>query len=323
MLINWPKRMSVWLDKRIPAAKQFQLDMRSIFIFPSKFGVLFFVLCLGLFILGTNYQNNLMLLLCFFLLSLMLLNLFVAYLNFAKLNIQLGKTTNIYAGEQVQLPVWFNHDTESKGRPHGVVHIGFWRKTADIHVDLDSFENPNLLAYTCQRRGKLSLPRITFSSLYPLGLFRCWTHLGFQSDIVVYPKPIPSAIELHEALEEDEAQSTQSSGPGYDDFDSLKTYRAGEPLYHVAWKHYAKGQGMFTKQFSSSVNTSGWLRLLPCSSDQIETKLGQLCHQVNELTRKGQTFGLDLGNISLEPQTGHSHQQACLKALANFTWQKP
>jgi hypothetical protein len=43
-----------WLDKRIPQAKQFQLDMRSIFIFPSKFGFLALCLCLTLFLLGTN-----------------------------------------------------------------------------------------------------------------------------------------------------------------------------------------------------------------------------------------------------------------------------
>ena len=61
-----------WLDKRIPAANEFQLSHRSIFIFPAKFGALFLALCALLFLLGTNYQNNLMLLLCYFLVALFL-----------------------------------------------------------------------------------------------------------------------------------------------------------------------------------------------------------------------------------------------------------
>ena len=114
MGIDWQARMGRWLDNRIPKARQFSLGHKSIFIFPSKFGWLYLTLCLGIFILGTNYQNNLMQLLCFFLIALFLLNLFVAYLNFSKLSIQLGKTHHVYAGEQVQLPLWINHEEQAE-----------------------------------------------------------------------------------------------------------------------------------------------------------------------------------------------------------------
>ena len=70
MKLVWQRNANNWLNKRIPAATRFSLNHKNIFIFPSRFGGLYLFLCLGLFILGTNYQNNLMILLCYFLVSL-------------------------------------------------------------------------------------------------------------------------------------------------------------------------------------------------------------------------------------------------------------
>lgn len=322
MKVRIRKAYHRFLDRRIPVARRFELNHKSIFIFPSKFGWLFLVLCIGIFILGTNYQNNLMLLLCFFLMSLFLLNLFVAYFNFARLSVQLGKTHNEFVGERAQLPLWFTLPDNEAQRPHGLVEIGFIQQPAQLQYDLDSGQNPIKVAFTCEKRGQITLPRVTIASFYPMGLFRCWTHLGFDADILAYPKPVPCAVQLTTHQQSADLDTAQSNESGFDDFDSLKNYRPGEPLYHVAWKQFAKGQGMYSKQFSNTVSASGWLNLLPCSADVLELKLGQLSHQVNELTRRGQHFGLDLGQQRIEPDAGPLHQQRCLEALARFNWVK-
>ena len=312
--------MANWLDKRIPAARQFKLDMQSIFIFPSKFGFLFLLLCLALFVLGTNYQNNLMLVLCYFLVSLFLLSLFTAYQNFARLKIQLGKTQDVFCGDQVKLPIWFHAREEGTQTAKGLLHIGFWQQPPQLEWDLENGDNPVYLPLHTQQRGQLNVPRVTFSSFYPLGLFRCWTHLAFSSDILVYParKPCPLVLEYN-AKDESEGDSLSQS-TGHDDFDSLKNYRPGEPMYHVAWKQYAKGRGLISKHFASSGSSMGWLNLLPCSADELETRLAQISFQVVELSRQGKSFGLDLGHTQIEPDTGINHQLACLKALALFEW---
>ncbi|WP_052154926.1 DUF58 domain-containing protein [Aliiglaciecola lipolytica] len=237
-MLSWQFTAEKWLNKRIPAASNYELNYRSIFIFPSRFGGLFLFLCVGLFVLGTNYQNNLMIILCYFLVSLFLLNLFVAYLNFAKLEIQLGKIQNGFAGEKLQVPLWFNYN---KRTSHGLIKLNFWKYKYSINIDLDDFSNPVYLPIDCHRRGKLILPRVTLTSSFPLGLISCWTHLAFPSDIVVYPKPIHSNIRLiskQDSLQTNEADTSQK---GHDDFDSLAPYKQGEPLYHVAWKQVAKG----------------------------------------------------------------------------------
>lgn len=317
-MLNRQERIGRWLDKRIPASNRFKLNHKSIFIFPSKFGALFLFLCSGLFLLGTNYQNNLMIMLCYFLVSLFLLNLFITYVNFSKLDLQLGKTHNGFANDSIQIPIWFNQSEQKKQRPNGDLQIGFFNQENFLTLDLDDFSNPAYLALSCEKRGSLKLPRVTVCSYYPLGLFRCWTHLAFQADLLVYPAPLVTPIYLQRSFKNSGDNGHQEQTLGYDDFDSLTPYKKGEPLNHVAWKQLAKGQGMISKQFSSQRSNSGWLVLQkgdPCS---VEQQLSQICFQVMELSKQEQSFGLNLGFTQILPSKGNEHQKACLQALALF-----
>ena len=324
-LFDWRPLLSRWLDKRIPAAQQFQLDLNNIFIFPARFGWFFLLLCILLFLLGTNYQNNLMLLLCYFLLSIFLVSLFSSYLNFASIHLQLGKLPAVYAGDNLHVPLWLNAkiSTDDKAKPiapHGLLDFNFWQQPTNYWIDADKLCNPVTLDFPCPKRGKIKLPRVTVASFYPLGLFRCWSHLAFNNEILVYPKPQPCSIQLDAFDQSSNEGKNISSVAGHDDFDSLKAYQKGEPLHHVSWKQLAKGQGMVSKQFVSSSNQSGWLRLLPCSHTELETRLSQLCFQVLELSRSQEVFGLDLGNTCITPNSGITHRDACLQALAVFQW---
>ncbi len=303
-------------------ARSFALDLRSIFIFPSVFGGLFLLLCLCLFLLGTNYQNNLMLALCFFLVALFLINLFTSYLNFARLKISLGNTQHVYAGDDIRFAIWISQHSGEENTAHGKLQFRFWLQKDSIEVDVDSTQNPIWITLPTRRRGQYSMPRLTVSSYYPLGLYRCWTHLLFDHSTLVYPKPVPCEMALDYLSEDNNESESHAITRGHDDFDGLKSYQLGDPLYHVAWKQVAKGQGMVSKQFSSSQSSSGWLRLLPCSADNVEHKLGQLCFMVNQLSQQQVTFGLDLGSVQIAPDSGVHHQEACLAALATFTWGK-
>ena len=343
-----------WLNKRIPEATQHHLNHRNIFIFPAKFGLSFLSLCLLLFLLGTNYQNNLMLLLCYFLLSLFLVNLLASYINFARVDLQIGKCPEVFVGDDLNIPLWLNANNNAVFPTKGLLNFTFQivkhqsnRKTKVQHnqpitqVDADAFSNPINLSQKCQKRGKLVLARVTVESFYPLGLYRCWTHLAFVHDVTVFPRPIPCEINLHVS----EHTSIKKNGQlineqaGHDDFSHLKAYQQGEPLNHVAWKQLAKGRGMVSKQFTSIGHHIGWLKLSPeyknqnlsqtnaelAESDKtildrsnLDKELGELCYQVIELSRTQRTFGLDLGAQCISPNSGAEHRRSCLHALAYF-----
>jgi uncharacterized protein (DUF58 family) len=338
-----------WLNKRIPAASQHHLNHHNIFIFPAKFGLLFLSLCVLLFLLGTNYQNNLMLLLCYFLLAMFLVNLLSSYINFARIDLQIGKCPEVFVDDNLHIPLWLNANSDgsfvAKSPAKGLLHFKFQtikkqsnKKAKTQHVqsstliDADAFTNPINLSQKCQQRGKLTLARVTVESFYPLGLYRCWTHLAFTHQITVFPKPLPCEIKLHVSDHNSAKKSGEIANEqaGHDDFSHLKTYQIGEPLNHVAWKQLAKGRGMISKQFSSIGNHIGWLKLSaeftnkalsPLSKElatALEKELSELCYQVIELSRTQRTFGLDLGAQCIAPNSGAGHRLACLDALAYF-----
>ena len=66
-------RLNRWLARRIPQKKSHRLQHNNIFILPAKAGMGFILLILLLWLLGTNYQNNLVLGVAFLLLALMVM----------------------------------------------------------------------------------------------------------------------------------------------------------------------------------------------------------------------------------------------------------
>lgn len=306
-------RWQRWIDARIPAAQQHRLNLNSVFIFPSVFGWGYLVMCVCLFLLGTNYQNNLMLFLCYFLAALMLVNLFASYQNIASLHISAEPVKPVFAGQPATLVLELTDQDPKKRRASGLLNAHWVADTTIVSADLDGGQHQLRLPYFTRQRGIVSLPRITLFSNYPLGLFRCWSHLDFKQTLIVYPSLIPSSVMLQSVCGEGDTQTEQ---PGYDDFYALRDYEAGEPLHRVAWKHVAKGGDWVSKAFSQQQSESGYLHLPPASD--IETALSELAYQIDTLSGKAVQFGLRLPGQDVSPSTGADHRHACLRLLAAY-----
>ena len=63
----WRERWFAWVMRRIPPARELTLSQKNVFIMPSGGGFAFLLLLLALLIAGINYENNLVLALCFLL----------------------------------------------------------------------------------------------------------------------------------------------------------------------------------------------------------------------------------------------------------------
>lgn len=322
----WQKRFNRWLDQRIPDDRQFQMDMSNIFIFPSKFGIVYCVLCGLLFILGTNYRNNLMLLLSYFLLAMFLVNLLISYSNFARLKVQIGKVSSVFAGNECPLPLWLgdsNCKNISELNCSGKLHFRFWRSPVQLSIEAEMHSNPVTLHMETSERGFISLPRITIESFYPIGLFRCWTHIRFGTKVLVYPSPISAELTVNNRVTGEEESLDLESVIGHNDFDSLKTYEIGESLNKVAWKLVAKGGDMMTKQFSDSFTSAIWLDLRHYQNEGLEVALSKLTWLVLELTQRHASFGLKLDNLEILPDSGNQHMETCLQTLATYKAASP
>ncbi len=306
-------RWQRWIDVRVPAARQHDLNMKSVFIFPTLFGWGYLIMCVCLFLLGTNYQNNLMLFLCYFLIALMLVNLFFSYQNFASLRIVADDTRPVFAGQPATLVLELMSQSPDKPVAKGLIHAQWLSDPTQVSADLDDDQHQLRLPFFTESRGITPLPRVTLHSNYPLGLFRCWSHLDFKQTLVVYPALIAAPIHLESVSGEGDNQTEQ---PGYDDFYALREYEPGEPLHRVAWKHVAKGSDWVSKAFSQQQSESGYLQL-PVTGN-LETALSQLAYQVDSLSDKAVQFGLRLPNQKVLPASGPEHRHACLTLLAAY-----
>ncbi|WP_100658325.1 DUF58 domain-containing protein [Alteromonas flava] len=314
--IRLQERWLRWLDKRIPPAASHQLDLKNVFIFPSRFGWLFVALCISLFILGTNYQNNLMLLLCFWLVGVLLINLHASYWNFARLQLAITSFPAGYAGDTVKLKLTTQLPNQRR-RAHGRLLISVLNNTAQQSIDLDT-ANENTYRYELLERGVHHLPRLTFESYFPLGIFRCWTHLDFAREVVVFPKPQPCQVNLIQQADALEEGGNALTTAGSEDFAGLSQYVAGDNINRVAWKQVAKQQQWLSKRFESTTSASGWLRLAVIDSGNLEHALSELAYQVNQCSQQNVRFGLQLGNMQIPPEQGEGHRLACLRALAYY-----
>jgi hypothetical protein len=93
--------------------------------FPRYIWSVFIALCILMFFLGTNYQNNLMLLLCYFLLALFLVNLLVSYSNFARIDLHIGKCPEVFVGDNLNIPLWLNTNKNGISPANGLLHFKF------------------------------------------------------------------------------------------------------------------------------------------------------------------------------------------------------
>lgn len=317
-------RFSKWLQKRIPANRVQRLSHQKIFILPSRFGLWFLVLCALLFVLGTNYQNNVMKLLCTFLLALFLLHLFSSYVNFARLKINAVGAPSCFEGAigNLQINIGFQHKPAE-----GIVHLSWWNMQSPevVSVHLKDEEFHVFVPFHAMQRGVRPLGRLTLRSDYPLGLFKCWTHLDLDVQVTVFPKPHACALHLvdqnHVSYEEAKSVAKRL---GNEDLHGFRDYDKSDPLSKVAWKQSAKTQQWMVKLFDDPKTLHGWLTLASTSSSEREQQLSELCYQVLELSKKDLSFGLSLPSIDISPDRGDKHQYQCLLALAvypNFSGQ--
>lgn len=312
---SWFNLQERWLKKRIPSSTRYRLNLKNVFIFPSRFGLGYLLTCIGLFILGTNYQNNLMLLLCHFLLAIFLLHLFVSYRNFTAVSLSLKDIQPVFASEHALLTVQLQVNEESLPF-YGGIHVQL-RGTSLAHLNRRADQDKQIkLLLPVKTRGIYRLPRITLSSTYPLGFFRCWTHLDFGKTLTVYPAPIPCNVQL-DALDTNQGDASGNT-PGIDEFESLRSFKPGDPMNRVAWKQAAKGGELSTKTFNQTQHESGWLNLDTFGSEPLEKALGMLTYQVCRLSERQYVFGLKLGRTIIEPASGEAHKLKCLQALAGY-----
>ncbi len=295
-----------------PVKQPITLSHRRIYILPSRRGLAFAVVLLLLLLIAFVYNNNLVYLLTFALASVYFVSILHCFKSLSGLKVSMGRSSPVFAGEQAHFDLLIDNPAP-------------WARTK-IHCRLAQPEFISVppqvqmswtLAIASISRGWLALPTVTLASFFPFGWFRAWSPLRFDVGVWVYPKPWPKSVPFPDASA-DSAADQGHKHRGADDFYGLAEYRPGDSIKHIHWQSYAKGAGVFVKQYSGLQSRELWLDYQAVLNLPLEDRLSLLCRWLLDAQAQGLQFGLRLPGFERPPGQGELHLQACLQALAKF-----
>lgn len=289
------------------------LPSRRIYIIPTGLGIAFALMLFAMFIGAMNYANNLALGLTFLLGSLALTAMHYAHRNLSGLVIRSATSEPVFAGDTAKFHIALENTAPlarhelTVANDHGVAQ--------PLRVPANGravFE----LELPAPKRGLLTLDHFETVTRHPFGLFRAWSHLHMNMTCVVYPKPSPRGLAPPPV--ETDTGGAQDSLRGDEEFAGMRPFHPGDSPRRIAWKAYAREQGLQVKVYAGMAVTSHVLDWDSLTGLGTEARLSQLCRWVEDAYAEGRAFALKLPNLNIPANIGATHRQRCLTALALF-----
>lgn len=306
------QRVRRFVMKRNPAEPSVTLTQKRIFILPTLAGIVFLLVSLLVLLLAINYQNNLAYAVCFFMLSLFISSIIHTYVNVSGLIIEALNPSSVFPGEMLS----YRYRLKSP-RDMWQLSLGFEDEFFESPVDLKADKDVVVgVAKKAVRRGWQSPPLLKITSRYPLGLFRVWSWVQLEQRALIYPQPVKMG-ELEDLSGELAGQETQSKA-GDEDFKGLQEYQPGESIKRIAWKSYAKGQGVLVKTYEGSNSQGQWLDINGWPDLTLEQKLSGMCYWALKLSKDQVAYGLKLDDVILDPESSEKHRDLVLRELALY-----
>lgn len=298
---------------RAPELPPVTLDRRKIYVLPTRYGVIFIAIC-GLMLFGSiNYNNNLGFLLCFLLGGMGFVSIFHTWRTLMGVTILSAGAQPVFAGETAVFEIVAQGGEKTRPliafkMPEGEESVQDLEANAITRVRVGA---PTF------KRGVFSPETIQISTQYPLGVFKAWANLYPMAECLVYPRPLFESLDRYREYGTGSDEGTFETS-GSDDFKELRPYQPGDPIRHVSWKAFSRGQGLISKAFIGTIGSAIQLDYNMLSDSEMEERLSKLCGMILLADREDAVYGLTLPDREYPPDKGESHKRSCLKALALF-----
>jgi uncharacterized protein (DUF58 family) len=299
-----------WREKQ-PEPGPIRLGNRRLYILPTRAGLVYALLLLGLLVGAINYAVSLAYLFTFWFAALGVIGMLHTQRNLAGLSLHAEPCAPVFAGELAQCRLRIENPARLPRRQLRLGHPGGAQAVADIPANEQTWLT---LELPQSRRGWQPIGRVDLSSLAPLGLFRCWSVLRLDWGVLVYPTPAATRRPLPEA--EADGGEAGSLRRGDEEFHTLRDYQPGDSTRRIAWRTLARGGDLMTKQFAGSGGGAIWLDWATLPEHELEARLSRLTRWALDAHAAGLRFGLRLPGRQIDPDSGEAHLRRCLEALA-------
>lgn len=310
------RRTRAWIRRRQgDDADPVDLRRQRIYILPTRLGLAYGAMLFAMLLGGMNYNNNLGLALTFLLVSLGLVAMHHAHGTLAGVRVRLLEAVPGFAGGDVRFRLQLEHSS-SVARP--ALDVGLEKAhPGSVTVDLPPLGRVEaVLALPAPRRGRIALERFIVSTSHPFGLFRAWAVIHPRYAAIAWPQPAPRSLAPPRTATD--TGGAQSGAVGEEDFAGLRPFQVGDSLRRVAWKAYARGQGLHTKLYAGTDVVSHVFDFDSLEGLGTEARLAQLCRWVLDAHDRGEAFALRLPGTRIDTNVGLAHRERCLNALALF-----
>ncbi|MGB1800223.1 MAG: DUF58 domain-containing protein [Gammaproteobacteria bacterium] len=302
-----------------------QFKRQRVYIFPTTQGWVYGLMLVVMLLGAINYNNSMAYMLCFLLTGLAIVCMLHTYRNLTGLIVTPGIPKAVYAKQQALFPIQFDNragfekfSIQVEQRIKKKLFARRQEEAEKITVAISNSKQVNCYyPVQTQKRGLIKSKRLRISTDFPLGLFMAWSYFEPEQECLVYPEPVGSKQFPAFTVNDDNADHGTQAGT--DDFAGFRKYKAGDPVHSIAWKTYAKEQGLFVKQFSgkgSKVLILNWEAVSHINN--IETRLSQLCYWILLAEQASMQYGLEMPNSKIEIGHGEHHKELCLEALARY-----
>jgi uncharacterized protein (DUF58 family) len=304
-----------WFESHNPPSRDsILLHNRRLYILPTRFGYLFAIMLLFLFLAAINYQNSMAFVLTFMLTSLGIISLWHTHKNLLGVTIRMQIPRPVFCGETCEFKFEISHHNNARRYAIAIQYLD----QPPVYVKLEPEGSVQAkLRIPTHRRGEFRPAGVTVFTRYPTGLFHAWGWLKFDLPVLIYPRPTAQVKLQQSMIEQYDGQTSTSTIEG-DDFAGLREHREGESLRHISWKAYAQGRGLLTKTFQGQARPSLWIDWEQMGQASTEEKLSFMTALVLAAEREEQKYGLRLPGLVLEQDFGNAHKHNCLQELAVF-----
>jgi len=289
------------------------ISHKKVYIFPTRYGLLFSLALILMMIGALNYDSNLGLLFTFLFASAGTIAILQTWRNLIDIQVRIHQATPCFAGQNACFPV---HLSENSDRERPAIRLRTGRLEPITLYLKASGNSTSQLHLPMLKRGEHHLGRVMVYTLYPFGFLRAWAYIDSNANVLVYPQPA-TAMPLRSSTQYVKSDSGDR-GMGADDFVGLRPYRSGDSPRHLDWKAYARECGLVTRQFGGDRADHLWLDWNEWPGLDTEMRLSRLCRMVLDATQLDLYYGLKLPDLQIEPSAGDIHKHQCLAALARF-----
>ena len=289
-----------------------------IFILPTGFGALYLTGSLAMILIGSAYQNNLVNMLAFFMLSLVFVTMIQTHNNLKNISVVSLICEGGFSGHEFLVTTIIANDAK-------VSRFNIESRLRKMKP-LSVYEHPSILpemgtlrlrsTYPALKRGRHQIHSVRVSSIFPLGLFEAWMWLSVTSDYCVYPEPKGPLAPI-DPLPFTQLQHLPLLGG--DDFHHHRRYEDGDSQRHIDWKAVARGRPKLVKEFNDGATPQAIIfdwqdlyEMLP------EDRLSQLALWIEEARIRKTSFALHLPQKLIPAGNSRQHIIRCLEALADF-----